>query len=663
MTMESQFRPLKHGKSSITRWWIPLEGQCFEPDATVLKNNRCATSSSFSKDGFTSGESNNRITLSHVRSAAGGIWDCVGQPAVYQAKDNFKCNRENILSWVERERYFPAAGDCTNSICKDAVYKTTFSSTAKTNFDDVRKIKRMLMFASCNCNNNSLFSQFTPILPTQGSIVNELAGMEVSNYTEGKAGSLSTKPYFVLHDLVKFTISASKDERCTIGEGSSIDESSKIQENLGKSETRDAISNKEEEVNKNEQNYPSFLCSTDKQPSTITKEETICIKKQTSEFHDGFSIGFNSSNLDSIEKCQKSVDSNRMVGESLIESSAGKSEKFFGTLSLAEGFPAKPWLAIPHKLQHVFTCNRHAIAGALAGTLVTLCLHPVDTVKTIIQANGSGQMSFHHVLRRIISQNGVLGLYRGIATNIASSAPISAIYTFTYESVKGSLLPILPKEYHSFAHCIAGGCSSIATSFVFTPSERIKQQMQVGSQYQNCWRTLIGCLQNGGLPSLYAGWGAVLCRNIPHSIIKFYTYESLKQFLSSRHMDSNFKNFHTLICGGLAGSTAALFTTPFDVVKTRLQTQAPGSIGKYHGVFHALEEIARQEGLQGLYRGLTPRLAMYVSQGAIFFASYEFLKAVFLLEVPANTAMEKIEDIDDPTAVEPKGAAEENIMH
>ncbi|MFS7914124.1 putative mitochondrial carrier domain superfamily [Helianthus anomalus] len=85
--------------------------------------------------------------------------------------------------------------------------------------------------------------------------------------------------------------------------------------------------------------------------------------------------------------------------------------------------------------------------------------------------------------------SGLLGLYRGIASNVASSAPISAIYTFSYESVKAALLPLFAKvkEYHSLAHCIAGGCASVATSFVFTPSERIKQQMQVGSHYRSCW--------------------------------------------------------------------------------------------------------------------------------------------------------------------------------
>jgi len=42
----------------------------------------------------------------------------------------------------------------------------------------------------------------------------------------------------------------------------------------------------------------------------------------------------------------------------------------------------------------------------------------------------------------------LLGLYRGIATNVASSAPISAVYTFSYESVKAALLPYLPKVAH-----------------------------------------------------------------------------------------------------------------------------------------------------------------------------------------------------------------------
>ena len=92
-----------------------------------------------------------------------------------------------------------------------------------------------------------------------------------------------------------------------------------------------------------------------------------------------------------------------------------------------------------------------------------------------------------------------------------------------------------------------------------------------------------------------------------------------------------------LVCGGLAGSTAALFTTPFDVVKTRLQTQIPGSRIQL-GVLDTLKEIGTREGLKGLYRGLSPRLVMYMTQGALFFASYESFKKLFSLEIPQPKA-------------------------
>ncbi|KAF8027491.1 hypothetical protein BT93_E0406 [Corymbia citriodora subsp. variegata] len=229
------------------------------------------------------------------------------------------------------------------------------------------------------------------------------------------------------------------------------------------------------------------------------------------------------------------------------------------------------------KPQAAFAKEEHAFAGAFSGIVVSLCLHPVDTIKTVIQSYRAEQKSLCYIGKSIVSERGLTGLYRGISSKIASSGPISAIYTFTYESIKGTLLPLFPKEYYSITHCIAGGCASIATSFVYTPSERIKQQMQVGSHYHNCWyssKCVVGIITRGDLPSLYAGWGAVLCRNIPHSVVKFYVYENLKMWtLSSLPPGAQLNTLQSLVCGGLAGSTAALFSTPFDVVKTRLQTQ------------------------------------------------------------------------------------------
>ncbi|XP_051137137.1 probable S-adenosylmethionine carrier 2, chloroplastic [Andrographis paniculata] len=296
-------------------------------------------------------------------------------------------------------------------------------------------------------------------------------------------------------------------------------------------------------------------------------------------------------------------------------------------------------LSAKEKPNYKVAKQEHAFAGAMAGIVVSLCLHPIDTIKTVLQSCRADQKPLHIIGCSIIAERGMSGLYRGISSNILSSAPISAVYTYTYESVKGHLLPLLPKEYSSVVHCTSGGCASIATSFIFTPSERIKQQMQVGSHYRNCWNAFIHVVQNGGVRSLYAGWGAVLCRNIPHSVIKFYTYESLKQIMMPSFQSNTQANVvETLVCGGLAGSTASLFTTPFDVVKTRLQTQVPGSTSKCHGVLATLSGIGKHEGLKGLYRGLTPRLVMYMIQGALFFASYESFKQLFSLEVPRLSA-------------------------
>jgi hypothetical protein len=65
--------------------------------------------------------------------------------------------------------------------------------------------------------------------------------------------------------------------------------------------------------------------------------------------------------------------------------------------SLSDGKETRSWN---------FRMGQNAIAGALAGAFVSLCLHPIDTLKTVIQAQTGQHPNLFPVLYSIISQRG-----------------------------------------------------------------------------------------------------------------------------------------------------------------------------------------------------------------------------------------------------------------
>lgn len=619
--MNSNHGAPKAGKSTINYHQLPLdEHQLFEPD-TFLTKDRDATHQS--KQSTQSGSRcTDRLTTPQLISALTRIWNLVGQPessgATQRSVSHGISHKEDPVCFSRDQKGHTLTSCCDES--STGLSSQTWLSTPKSIFEDLSSVKKMLMLTSC--------SSVVGASSTWGHV-------HATNRLGNKHYLQHRNIYPMQTEKIEaYTASSNmdtKEDQCFGRDDNYFSQTRNIPAELCTSSSEEAnithacetsLHDTQSNVDIFQEYYDPSVCSF--QQMAIDKEATIMPGNQ------------NSSNTCEHVQLEDSTCTSCLVGDVIVVNSANADQYTYGE-DMSQQHSVNKCSPVESSFQHRFygavTVNRHAVAGALAGTVVSVSLHPVDTVKTIIQANSSGQSSFYHILRRTLVERGVLGLYGGLASKIACSAPISAIYTLTYEIVKGALLPILAKDYHSIAHCAAGGCSSIATSFVFTPSECIKQQMQVGSQYQNCWNALVGCLQRGGIASLYAGWCAVLCRNIPHSVVKFYAYESLKQFLlKSAPANAKLDSGQTLFCGGFAGSTAALFTTPFDVVKTRVQLQALRPVRKYEGVRHALKEIFQQEGLRGLYRGLTPRLAMYISQGAIFFTSYEFLKTIMFPE-------------------------------
>jgi len=54
--------------------------------------------------------------------------------------------------------------------------------------------------------------------------------------------------------------------------------------------------------------------------------------------------------------------------------------------------------------------------------------------------------------------------------------------------------------------------------------------------------------------------------------------------------------YRTVLIGTLVGVGATCFNAPFDVVKSRFQSQLPGCAARYTSVIGTLRMIAREEG-------------------------------------------------------------------
>ncbi|XP_077256758.1 uncoupling protein Bmcp mitochondrial isoform X3 [Temnothorax americanus] len=97
--------------------------------------------------------------------------------------------------------------------------------------------------------------------------------------------------------------------------------------------------------------------------------------------------------------------------------------------------------------------------------------------------------------------------------------------------------------------------------------------------------------------------------------------------------ERTWKDWRPFVYGGLASIVAELCTFPLDTTKTRLQVQGQKYDQKlarlrYSGMIDALLQISKQEGMKGLYSGISSAILRQATYGTIKFGTYYSLKKV-----------------------------------
>ena len=173
------------------------------------------------------------------------------------------------------------------------------------------------------------------------------------------------------------------------------------------------------------------------------------------------------------------------------------------------------------------------------------------------------------------------------------------------------------------------------------PLDVIKTRLQVqdcvdrrAATYRGTVHAFRTVVRREGALGLYSGLTPALVGSTVAWGVYFSCYNNAKARYQRAYDTRELPSHLHLISAAEAGLVVSLATNPIWVVKTRLQLQsrAPGAAGKtapppYRGFIDALTQIARAEGVAGLYKGLSPSLFL-VSHGAIQFTAYERLKRI-----------------------------------
>lgn len=171
----------------------------------------------------------------------------------------------------------------------------------------------------------------------------------------------------------------------------------------------------------------------------------------------------------------------------------------------------------------------------------------------------------------------------------------------------------------------SGAFAGIANSVLSGPIEHVRIRLQTQPHgAQRLYKGPIDCVRKlsaheGVLSGLYRGEAVTILREAQAYGLWFLTFEYLMNADARRNnlKRNEISQLKVAFYGGLAGEALWLGSYPFDIVKSKMQSDGFGAERRYASMRDCFRQTWRAEGARGFWKGIGPTLlrAMPVSAG------------------------------------------------
>ncbi|XP_060533629.1 putative tricarboxylate transport protein, mitochondrial [Cylas formicarius] len=180
---------------------------------------------------------------------------------------------------------------------------------------------------------------------------------------------------------------------------------------------------------------------------------------------------------------------------------------------------------------------------------------------------------------------------------------------------------------------IAGGITGGIEICITFPTEYVKTQLQLdekgaAKKYNGIADCVKKTVKSHGFFGLYRGLSVLLYGSIPKSAVRFGAFETFKGAMIQP--DGTLSPGGRLLCGLGAGVSEAIFAvTPMETVKVKFINDQRSANPRFKGFFHGVGIIIKEQGIGGVYKGLTATIMKQGSNQAIRFFVMESLKDLY----------------------------------
>ncbi|KAM5169846.1 solute carrier family 25 member 48 isoform 2-T2 [Callospermophilus lateralis] len=302
-------------------------------------------------------------------------------------------------------------------------------------------------------------------------------------------------------------------------------------------------------------------------------------------------------------------------------------------------------------------------AGWIGGAASVIVGHPLDTVKTRLQA-GVGYGNTFSCIRTMYKRESVFGFFKGMSFPLASIAVYNSVVFGVFSNTQRFLSQHRCGEpetspRHSLSDLLlASMVAGVVSVGLGGPVDLIKIRLQMQTQpfrevshpwvtchllspvsvanlrvksraaalgeqpaYQGPVHCMATIVRTEGLAGLYRGASAMLLRDIPGYCLYFIPYVFLSEWITPEACAGP-SPCAVWLAGGMAGAISWGTATPMDVVKSRLQADGV-YLNKYKGVLDCISQSYQQEGLKVFFRGITVNAVRGFPMSAAMFLGYE----------------------------------------